>query len=255
MQAAICENCRRQDTSHYAIDVQEVQIATSFKWRKFAGHRGWISNEEGTANLCQPCRLSCDRVVARNPDWKNACYGHIWYLLNSRTGQDLDFVIATLPWSVRYWWYHEYCELPEAVYDKMFGRDCVLPTFQDITRVRNKMHERLDGFDIRGHDLVTLAGKHCLPNIQCPMGCLLLPDDEAQFVGYHQLFASKLQSKYRYFSGDRRYFIGARADWPSIKTFLHQPVLAGLYMDKKGGMCCVLKLKHCLHIHLVFHYI
>jgi hypothetical protein len=155
------------------------------------------------------------------------------------TGSDLDFVISTLPWSVRYWWHHDNAAIPVEVKRKMLPmtgtNECVPPVFQDVTLVRNKLKERLEGSDIRGRDLIRLLGKHCLPNVVCPMGCLMFPDDSASFLGYQHLFAAVLSRDYRHFGANKSSFTGAYPDWPCAGSFLNKPIAAGLYMSKDGG--------------------
>jgi hypothetical protein len=177
----------------------------------------------------------------KEPKWASTCFAHVWYLLSSCSGVDLDVVISSLPWSVRYWWHHSRAALTEDVRMKMLpstgANKCVKPVFQDVTHVRNKLLERLHGSDIRGRDIIRLLGKHCVPNIICPMGCLMFPDDDAQMIGYQHLYASMLSVDYSHFRAKKSTFVGAYPDWPCEGTFLKKPIAAGLYVSSDGGVC------------------
>jgi hypothetical protein len=208
--------------------------------RTFSGDNRWQQpTVHGTANLCSACQVTFENGASRSPKWNTACFGHVWYLLKSLTGDDLDFVISTLPWTVRYWWFHDNAEIPAVAYGKMMpttsAGDCVMPVFQDVTCVRNKMTERLKSKNIRGRDLVYFLPKHFVPTISCPMGCLIFPDNKAEFIGYQHLYASKLRKNYTSFSAKKVTFRHSRGDWPSASTFLKKPTSAGLYISEKGG--------------------
>jgi hypothetical protein len=67
------------------------------------------------------------------------------------------------------------------------------------------------------------------------MGCLLFPDEKAEFIGYQHLYASKLKRNYTSFQANKMTFQHARGNWPSASTFMKRPTAAGLYMSEKGG--------------------
>jgi hypothetical protein len=179
-----------------------------------------------SVRLCAACQETFKNDASIQPKWTSSCYGHIWYLLKSCTGEDLDFVISTLPWSVRYWWFHKEADIPSAAYAKMMprrtGNNCIEPVFQDVTPVRNKLKERLGGSNIRGRNLIRLLPKH-------------FPDDKAEFIGYQHLYASKLKRNYTSFLANKMTFQHSRGNWPSASTFMKRPTAAGLYMSEKGG--------------------
>lgn len=221
---------------------EDVSVGTAREVNQ--GHRGrrdaaMVGNvPAGYVKLCCACRESCLKTN-RNPKWATTCYAHVWHLLNTSTGEDLDFIVSSLPWSVRYWWHHKNASLPDVVQMKMLPKTgankCVEPAFFDVTHLRNHMKERLQGSDIRGRDLINLLGKHYMANIMCPFGCALFPDEDALLVGYQHLYAGRLKRDYKHFGAKMSTFVGAYPNWPCKATFMDEPVAAGLYISKEGG--------------------
>jgi hypothetical protein len=216
-----------------------VEVGQFKKKRMSCGDDRWqAGNDQATVNLCSACRETFSSDAVGSPKWNSACFGHVWRELNSYTGQDLNFLVSTLPWSIRYWWFHKHAEISSSAYAKMMPRkttqDCVQPVFQDVTPVRDKMRDRL-GEKITARDLVYFLPKHFLPTIECPMGCLLFPEEKADFIGLQHLYAGKLKKNYTRFRAKKITFRGARGNWPSASTFMKKPTLPGLYVSKEGG--------------------
>lgn len=195
-----------------------------------------------TINLCAPChRLWLKADGHKTVKYRDAYRGNLYWLLitlseNPALKPDLLSVLETIPWSVRFCWYHMQSGFNTSLWELLFDEILhVKPLFVDITCFRRKWTRLLEKSSLLGGNMTKYLNLHCVPTVMCPMGCTHFAVDEGELIQLNDYFAWKL-SKYAYLDSDPENFNGARGGFPSQDKLLDYKIRPALVFDDKHGV-------------------
>jgi hypothetical protein len=151
--------------------------------------------------------------------------------------ENLAIVVACIPWSVRYSWFHPKSGLSRNVKKALFvAPDWITPSFVDITTTRKANRNALKPYVITTAAMNEILDKYAVPFVQCPIGlCLLKPHEDADLISLHDYLAAKIW-EYTYFDADKSALVGMNPAFPEPCNFLGMRVKAGWYANNRHGV-------------------